>query len=303
MANQGVGENTTGGISFLASLHDRLEFCVEAVKNEFQQSKAYKLMSLILTPLYIILGSIVVVQNPVPSWPWATRIIALLGLLVVVLSFTIEAIYQSVKRDEKARPDIKVLVPAAFVRAVPNNRSVCQVFLQVELRNPTPHRPNLINYFLDFKVKEKDSIRLTRLLDLQDFQACNTVESVDEEDGETWITYTDHEDMEDLRSFINTHGPPEDGFPSIGWLGFTVRKSVLPYDSYQRGLGYGYPILTDDGEPTGDEEEETETVYFPNFSAIEEIKLVVVDGHQQSWSGTATVINPKGEAVTPRLAT
>ena len=64
-------------------------------------------MSLTLTPLYIILGSNVVIQNPVPTWPWATRISAQLGLLVVVLMFTVEAIYQSVKRNEKAQPEIR----------------------------------------------------------------------------------------------------------------------------------------------------------------------------------------------------
>lgn len=300
MANHGASENTTSGMSFVDSLYDRLEFCIEAVKNEFRQSKVYKLLSLTVTPLYIILGSIVVVQNPVPTWPWATRIIALLGLLVVVLSFTIEAIYQSVKRNEKARPEIKVSVLTAFVRPVPNNQTVCEVFLRVELRNPTPYRPNLVKYLLDFKVKEKDAVRLTKMLDLQDFQACNTIESVDEDDGETWLTYTDHEDLDDLRSVIIDHGPPEDGFPSIGWLGFIVRKSVLPYGSYQRGLGYGRPILTEDGEPTGDEEEETETVYFPKFSEIEQLKLIVVDGHQSSWEGIADRINPRGEAVIPR---
>jgi hypothetical protein len=285
-------------MSFVDSLYDRLEFCTEAVKNEFRQSKVYKLLSLTLTPLYIILGSIVVVQNPVPTWPWATRIVALLGLLVVVLSFTIEAIYQSVRRNEKARPEIKVSVPTAFVRPVPNNQTVCQVFLRVELRNPTPYRPNLVNYLLDFKVKEKDAVRLTKMLDLQDFQACNTIESVDEDDGETWLTFTDYEDLDDLRNVISVQGPPEDGFPSIGWLGFIVRKSVLPYGSYERGTGRGYAIVDDDGEVH--EEEETETVYYPKFDAIEELKLIVVDGHQNSWEGIADRINPRGETVISR---
>jgi hypothetical protein len=202
--------------------------------------------------------------------------------------------------DVEQAYEVEVYVPSAFVRPVLDNRSVCQVFLQVELRNPTPYRPNLVKYFLDFKVKGKETVRLTKILDLKDFQACNTIEYVDDEDGETWITYTDHENMDDLRRFIIDNGPPEDGFPSIGWLGFTVRKSVLPYGSYQRGLGYGHPILTDEGEPTGDEEEETETVYFPKFSEIEELKLVVVDGYQNSWEGIAAKINPKGEAVIPR---
>jgi hypothetical protein len=195
---------------------------------------------------------------------------------------------------------IEVLIPSAFVRPVGDNRSVCMVFLQVELQNPTPNRPNLVKYFLDFKAEGKDVVRISKMLDLRDFQACNTIESTDEDSGETWLTFTDYEDMEDLRSFIINNGPPEDGFPAIGWLGFIVRKSVLPYDSYEQGLGYGRPILTDEGEPTGDEEEETETVYFPKFSAIEELKLIVVDGHRQSWSGTATAINPRGEAVIPR---
>jgi hypothetical protein len=195
---------------------------------------------------------------------------------------------------------VEVRILSAFVRHLADNRSVCQVFLQVELRNPTPYRPNLVKYVLDFKVKEKETIRLTKMLDLKDFQACNTIESVDYEDGETWITYTDYEDLDDLRSVVINHGPPEDGFPSIGWLGFIARKSVLPYGSYQLGLGYGHPILTDDGEPTEDEEEETETVYFPKFNAIEELKLIVVDGYQNSWEGIAGSINPKGEAVIPR---
>ena len=219
---------------------------------------------------------------------------------MIALASTVEALYQSVKRGEKARPEIKVLVPAAFVRAIPNNRTICQIFVQVELQNPTPHRPNLIKYFLDFKVQGKDTVRLTKMLDLQEFQVCNTIESQDEGDEETQITFIDCEDIDDLRDNIRNNGVPEDGFPSIGWLGFTVRKSVLPYGSYQKGLGYGHPILTDDGEPTGDEQEETETVYFPKFSAIEELKLIVVDGHQQSWSGIAAAINPKGEAVIPR---
>ena len=59
-------------------------------------------------------------------------------------------------------------------------------------------------------------------------------------------------------------------------------------------------FLTDEGEPTGDEEEATEPVYFPKFSAIEELKLIVVDGYQQSWSGVAVAVNPKGEEVIER---
>jgi hypothetical protein len=193
---------------------------------------------------------------------------------------------------------IEVRIPSAFVRAIPDNRSVCQVFLQVELRNPTPYRPNLVKYLLDFKVKGKDAVRITKTLDLQDFQACNTIESVDEYDSEIWLTFIDHEDLDDLQNVINAQGPPEDGFPSIGWLGFIVRKSVLPYGSYERGTGHGYAIVDDDGEVH--EEEETETVYFPKFNEIEELKLIVVDGHENSWEGIADRINPRGEAVIPR---
>jgi len=287
-------------MAFLNALHDRFQFYVQAIKDEYKRSRWFKAMT-IAAPVYVFLvGFLITFVNPVPTWSWRSKIIILLSSLVMALCVAVEAAYRSAKRNESARPVIDVLIPQAFVRAVPGNRSICQVFLYVELQNKTPHRANFVRYALDFKVKEREPVRINKLLDLAQFQACSAIESCDDDyPEEVVITHTDCENMDDLREVLRTDSPVE-GFPAVGWLGFIVRKSIVPYSSYQRGLGYGHPILTDEGEPTGDEEEATEPVYFPKFSAIEELKLIVVDGYQQSWSGVAVAVNPKGEEVIER---
>lgn len=252
----------------------------------------------IAAPLYIAFGLVIAFANPIPSWSWRTRIIILLSGLVVALCVVVEAAYRSAKRNENARPVLEVLVPQAFVRAIPDNRSICQVFLYTEIQNKTLHRASFIKYALDFKVKGKDPLRINKLLDLEQFQACSAIESCDYDyPYEVMFTYTDCENMDDLRDVLRTDSPIE-GFPAVGWLGFIVRRGILPYGSHEQGTGRGYAIVEDDGDVH--EEEETETVYFPKFSEIEELRLIVVDGYQQSWSASATAINPKGEAVIPR---
>ncbi len=106
------------------------------------------------------------------------------------------------------------------------------------------------------------------------------------------LTFRDCESMDSLP----TKSSVREGIPLVGWLGFTVRNSWLPYKTREEGTGRAVGYMTDEGEYI--QEEETETIYDPQFSEIEEIALIVVDGFRQPpWGGIAEKINPKGEGV------
>ena len=81
----------------------------------------------------------------------------------------------------------------------------------------------------------------------------------------------------------------------MGWLGFIVRKSILPYTREEIYTGRTDTVLDDDG--VLEEIPEIDYLYEPKFSAIEEIKVIIVDGYQNSWEGIASTINPRGETV------